>query len=190
MKLIGISSYPRRMKKLALALTLACLLGPASARAQNAYITNQFSNTVSVIDTATNMVSGVCVDARDVDLAAARAHRHAEGGEADGDRGVSVIDTATNTVSATRVEVHANSYHASMESVGTALRERRYDCVLMHEARVEWWYRQNLLLFASKAGLSRIAQSVVTRPDSKSMPLDVVHPACFEQFVNGRSWKL
>src|SRR5215470_11913647 len=31
-----------------------------------------------------------------------------------------------------RVEVHANSYHASMESVGTALRERRYDCVLMH----------------------------------------------------------
>src|SRR5260370_26505134 len=39
MKLIGISSYPRRkgdaMKKLALALTLACLLGPASTHAQN-----------------------------------------------------------------------------------------------------------------------------------------------------------
>src|SRR5260370_42636550 len=44
------------MKKLALALTLACLLGPASARAQNAYITNQVSNTVSVIDTAIDMV--------------------------------------------------------------------------------------------------------------------------------------
>src|SRR5260370_6640664 len=61
MKLIGISSYPRRkgdaMKKLALALTLACLLGPALARAQNAYITNANSNTVSVIDTATNTVS-------------------------------------------------------------------------------------------------------------------------------------
>jgi len=44
------------MKKLVLALTLVCLLGPASARAQNAYITNQFSNTVSVIDTATDTV--------------------------------------------------------------------------------------------------------------------------------------
>src|SRR5258708_38882773 len=44
------------MKKLALALTLACLLGPASTRAQNAYITNQSSSTVSVIDTATDTV--------------------------------------------------------------------------------------------------------------------------------------
>jgi len=61
---------------------------------------------------------------------------------------------------------------------------------IWNDARVEWWYRQNLLLFASKAGLSRIAQSVVTRVDPKSMPLDVVHPACFEQFVNSRSWKL
>src|SRR5260370_33540964 len=56
MKLIGISSYPRHMKKLALALTLACLLAPASTRAQNAYITNLVSNTVSVIDTATTTV--------------------------------------------------------------------------------------------------------------------------------------
>jgi YVTN family beta-propeller protein len=44
------------MKKLALALTLACLLAPASTRAQNAYITNLNSNTVSVIDTATDTV--------------------------------------------------------------------------------------------------------------------------------------
>src|SRR5260370_39670272 len=44
------------MKKLALALTLACLLGPASTRAQNAYITNLGSFTVSVIDTATDTV--------------------------------------------------------------------------------------------------------------------------------------
>src|SRR5258708_10073313 len=44
------------MKKLALALTLACLLGPASTRAQNAYITTQSSSTVSVIDTATDTV--------------------------------------------------------------------------------------------------------------------------------------
>src|SRR5262249_10828799 len=44
--------------KLAFALSLACLFAPASARAQNAYITNALDNTVSVIDTATNTVVG------------------------------------------------------------------------------------------------------------------------------------
>jgi YVTN family beta-propeller protein len=71
------------MKKLALALTLVCLLGPASTHAQNAYITNQGSNTVS--------------DPR------------GRGGEPRRQQGitnvdsntVSVIGTATNTVSAT-----------------------------------------------------------------------------------------
>ena len=89
------------MKKLVLALTLACLLGPASTRAQNAYITNQNSNTVSVIDTATDTISatipvgltpeGVAVspDGRKVYVANV------------GVSTVSVIDTATNTVSAT-----------------------------------------------------------------------------------------
>jgi YVTN family beta-propeller protein len=43
------------MQKLVFALTLACLLAPASTRAQKAYVTN-FS-AVSVIDTATNTVS-------------------------------------------------------------------------------------------------------------------------------------
>ena len=57
------------IKKLAFALSLACLFAPASARAQNAYITNSGGfnwvtgsgnpgNTVSVIDTATNTVVG------------------------------------------------------------------------------------------------------------------------------------
>ena len=46
------------MNKLAFALSLACLFAPASARAQNAYITNQNDNTVSVINTATNTVIG------------------------------------------------------------------------------------------------------------------------------------
>jgi YVTN family beta-propeller protein len=46
------------IKKLAFALSLACLFAPASARAQNAYITNFGDNTVSVIDTATNTVVG------------------------------------------------------------------------------------------------------------------------------------
>ena len=89
------------MKKLALALTLACLLCPASTRAQNAYITNQNSNTVSVIDTATDTVIatipvglspfGVAVspDGSKVYVANTGANT------------LSVIDTATNTVSAT-----------------------------------------------------------------------------------------
>jgi YVTN family beta-propeller protein len=46
------------MKKLAFALSLACLFAPALAHAQNAYITNLGDNTVSVIDTATNTVVG------------------------------------------------------------------------------------------------------------------------------------
>jgi YVTN family beta-propeller protein len=89
------------MKKLALALTLACLLGLASARAQNAYITNQSSNTVSVIDTTTDTVIatipvgqtpfGVAVspDGRQVYVTNVFSNT------------VSVIDTATSTVSAT-----------------------------------------------------------------------------------------
>jgi YVTN family beta-propeller protein len=46
------------MKKLALALSLACLFAPASTRAQNAYISNARANTVSVINTATNTMVG------------------------------------------------------------------------------------------------------------------------------------
>jgi YVTN family beta-propeller protein len=46
------------MKRLAFVLSLACLLAPAVARAQNAYITNFNDNTVSVINTATNTVVG------------------------------------------------------------------------------------------------------------------------------------
>jgi YVTN family beta-propeller protein len=45
-------------RRLAFALSLTCLVAPASARAQNAYITNAVDDTVSVIDTATNTVVG------------------------------------------------------------------------------------------------------------------------------------
>src|SRR5258706_4787745 len=89
------------MKKLALALTLACLLGPASTRAQNAYITNQSSNTVSVMDTGTDTVIatipvgvtpfGVAVSPDGSKVYVANISSNT----------VSVIDTATNTVSAT-----------------------------------------------------------------------------------------
>src|SRR5229473_3226226 len=88
------------MKKLALALMLACLLAPASTRAQNAYITNQSSSTVSVIDTATDTVIatipvgltpfGVAVSPDGSKVYVTHEFANA----------VSVIDTATNTVSA------------------------------------------------------------------------------------------
>jgi SAM-dependent methyltransferase len=51
---------------------------------------------------------------------------------------------------------------------------------IWNDARVEWWYRQNLLIFANKAGVSRIVPSSVTAV--LSTPLDIVHPACFEQY--------
>src|SRR6266849_5613706 len=86
------------MKKLALALTLACLLAPASTRAQNAYITNQSSSTVSVIDTATDTVIatipvgltpfGVAVSPEGSKVYVANLASNT----------VSVIDTATNTI--------------------------------------------------------------------------------------------
>src|SRR5262245_20258455 len=47
-----------RMKNLGLALIFACVVVPESTHAQNAYITNLGSNTVSVIATATNTVVG------------------------------------------------------------------------------------------------------------------------------------
>ena len=101
MKLIGISSYPRRMKKLALALTLACLLGPASTHAQNAYITNFNSNTVSVIDTATDMViATVPVGLRPGGVAVTPDGSKVYITNEDSNT-VSVIDSATNTISAT-----------------------------------------------------------------------------------------
>jgi YVTN family beta-propeller protein len=89
------------MKKLALALMLACLFAPASTRAQNAYITNQGSSTVSVIDTATDTIIatipvglnpfGVAVSPDGSKVYVANVSSNT----------VSVIDTATNTVNAT-----------------------------------------------------------------------------------------
>src|SRR5262245_18134943 len=85
------------IKKLAFALSMACLFAPASARAQHAYITNDRDNG-SVIDTATNAVVssmpvsgsliGVAVtfDGSKVYVTNSRSNT------------VSVIDTATNTV--------------------------------------------------------------------------------------------
>jgi SAM-dependent methyltransferase len=50
--------------------------------------------------------------------------------------------------------------------------------LIWNDARVEWWYRQNLLLFANKTGLARVARGA----EVGSSPLDIVHPACFEHY--------
>ena len=78
-----------------------CLFGSAQTLAQNAYITNEGSNTVSVIATATNTVAatiavgtdpfGVAVSPDGSTVYVANA----------GSNTVSVIATATNTVTAT-----------------------------------------------------------------------------------------
>src|SRR5258706_14440019 len=86
------------MKKLSVALMLACLLAPASTRAQNAYITNQRSNTESVIDTTTNTVSAtIPVGVTPFGVAASPNGSQVYVTNAFSNT-VSVIDTATNTV--------------------------------------------------------------------------------------------
>src|SRR5215469_9960765 len=87
------------MKNFALALTLACLLAPASSRAQNAYVANE--TTLSVIDTTTDVViATIPVSLLPFGVAVTP----------DGSKvyitlqvfnALSVINTATNTVSAT-----------------------------------------------------------------------------------------
>jgi YVTN family beta-propeller protein len=83
------------------AIALVSIIGSTPAVAQNAYITNQGSNTVSVIDTATNTVTAtIPVGSQPVGVAVAPDRSKAYVGNANSND-VSVIDTATNTVTAT-----------------------------------------------------------------------------------------
>src|SRR5215831_7470527 len=108
------------MKNLALALTLACLLAPASTRAQNAYITNLGSSTVSVIDSASNSVSAtIPVSASPFGVAVTPdgskvyvAHDTTPGT-------VSVIDTATNTVVGLPIPVSASAVGVAVAPDGS-----------------------------------------------------------------------
>jgi hypothetical protein len=54
---------------------------------------------------------------------------------------------------------------------------------IWHDVRVEFWYRQNLLLFANAAGLARISQPVAlaSEPGSLTTPFDIVHPELFQR---------
>jgi YVTN family beta-propeller protein len=87
------------IKRLAFALSVACLFVPASVRAQNAYITNSGDGTVSVIDTTANIVVGSPIPVGKspngvaVTPDGSKVYVTNQGGNT-----VSVIDTATNTV--------------------------------------------------------------------------------------------
>jgi YVTN family beta-propeller protein len=83
------------------AFAVACLLGSAQSLAQNAYITNGGSDTVSVIATATNTVTAT-VPVGEAPLGVAVSPDGSKVYVANNGPGtVSVIDTATNTVIAT-----------------------------------------------------------------------------------------
>ena len=92
------------IRKLAFALSLACLFAPASAGAQNAYITNSRDNTVSVIDTATNTVVGspITVGGQPFGVAVTSNKVYVTNIN---DGTISVIDTATNTVEGSPISV-------------------------------------------------------------------------------------
>src|SRR6266481_3996176 len=78
---------------------VAVIFGAAPSSAQNAYITNAASNTVSVIDTATNTVTGLPIP---VGILPRGVAVTPDGGKVyvanTGSNTVSVIDTATNSV--------------------------------------------------------------------------------------------
>jgi len=92
----------QNMRKFRVFAAVMCLLGSGQTLAQNAYITNAGSNTVSVIDTRSNRVIGSPIPVGDVPIGVAVA----PGGRKvyvanNGTDTISVIDTAANIVIAT-----------------------------------------------------------------------------------------
>ena len=92
----------RTGRLLAIAAFMSCSLTDARSLAQNAYITNLGSNTVSVIDTATNTVSPTTIPVGTGPFGVAVTPDGSKVFVANsGSNTVSVIDTATNMVTAT-----------------------------------------------------------------------------------------
>jgi YVTN family beta-propeller protein len=90
-----------KMRLLTAAFALAGLLGSAQAFAQNAYITNSGSNTVSVINTGNNtVIATIPVESFPLGVAVNPISGRVYIGNSNSGT-VSVIDTATNEVSAT-----------------------------------------------------------------------------------------
>src|SRR3984893_491469 len=95
------STPSMKMRLLIAAFALAGLLGSGQSLAQNIYITNQGSNNVSVIDTATNTVTATIPVGSQPQGVAVAPHRSKAYVANANSNNVSVIDTATNTVTAT-----------------------------------------------------------------------------------------
>ena len=104
------------------ALALACLVAPASTLAQHAYITNEGSSTVSVIDTATNtVIATIPVGSHPQGVAVTPDGSRvyvANQGAVEGVGTVSVISTATNTV--TGIPIPVGSYPFGLAVTRTA----------------------------------------------------------------------
>jgi YVTN family beta-propeller protein len=91
-----------RISGMIAAFVVVCLLGSAQSLAQNAYITNQDSNTVSVINTATNTVTAtIPIGVVEPNAVAVSPDGSKVYVTIPGSNTVLVIDTATNTVIAT-----------------------------------------------------------------------------------------
>lgn len=80
---------------------------------------------------------------------------------------------------------HVNEQRASQWVARFA--EEGFDCfdllrgTLWDDARVEWWYRQNLLVFVRRGTAAHARFSAVPRP---APPVDLVHPEAFESKVS------
>ena len=101
-------------------LVVATLAGPLATASctQSAYVTNYNANTVSVIDTATNMVvATVGVGTKPIAVALAPDGKHAYVLNQSTSSDVSVIDTASNTVVAT---IPVPAAGGGLTSVGVA----------------------------------------------------------------------
>jgi SAM-dependent methyltransferase len=79
-----------------------------------------------------------------------------------------------------------NHFNEQWPSYWAALfREQGYACFdvlrkqLWYDERIEWWYKQNTLIFAKESRGDLVA-ALVSRRDAGSEPLDLVHPRCFE----------
>lgn len=60
---------------------------------------------------------------------------------------------------------------------------RPLDCLrgrIWSDARIDWWYRQNLILFVSEKGTRRLSTS--GRAAREDSPVDIVHPECFRKY--------
>lgn len=59
-----------------------------------------------------------------------------------------------------------------------AVRQRVWD-----DANVEWWYRQNTLLFASQEALSRCNALSQWRQRTRDAAIDLIHPAHYQRVI-------